>query len=775
MPMADTYRGRLDHGGGWLTFLLALVMLAAMSQALVEAGWSEGLMAVQAAAWAGVTLGFLLALTRWEGFFPAFYSFIASIPTLVILLRSAMLQGLGVHDAVLELYNRNVAWFTALVSGSPAADNLIFVLQLCLLGWWIGYLAAWSLVRHRRVVQAVIPTGVGLLVNAYYAPMNLGGYVALYLLVVLLLAMRVELARNESRWQLAGMRYAPDILLDFLKAGVIFAFVVTSAAWIMPDVTDYIATEGLLQPLDAPWKRVEDTWGRMYRALQYRGPAPQVTTYGRSLTLGGPVSLTDRPIFQGETPTRTYWRASVFDMYTGKGWENTAADVLTLDRNQALPDPLYSTYIEITVTIRPQEPRQDAVFAPPQPLRVNLPTRADATRLGDDKSAAVPGKAGDAIVAMIRSRITLSPNTPYQVTSAISAASPDQLRGDRTDYPIWVTERYLQLPESLPARVRNRARQLTTLQNNPYDKAVALEEFLRQFTYNQKIAAPPTDADGVDYFLFQLRQGYCDYYASAMVVMLRSVGVPARFVTGYTPGQRLDTTTPGLTPASTYQVVEQNAHAWVEVYFPTYGWIQFEPTASEPQVVRPEPRPTVSPTPSSGPIGGGTNEEDEADRLRNRGQGGSAGSFTPRSPLARWFEQNWLKLTLILAVAGLAAGYWVWQRRERRAFYSDRNLVFRLFDLLGQWASRLRVPWLPSSTPLERAAVFGAALPEVGEPVARMAGLFAAQQYGRLQPAAEVLTQTAAEWEGLQPALWRGWAARLLRKRPRLPWRRQPR
>ena len=100
-----------------------------------------------------------------------------------------------------------------------------------------------------------------------------------------------------------------------------------------------------------------------------------------------------------------------------------------------------------------------------------------------------------------------------------------------------MTERYLQLPDTVPFRVRDLAAKITAAYDNPYDKAEAIEAVLRTYEYNQGIAAPPPGADAVDYFLYDVKQGYCDYYASAMVVMLRSVGIPARFAVGYTPGK----------------------------------------------------------------------------------------------------------------------------------------------------------------------------------------------------------------------------------------------
>ena len=166
----------------------------------------------------------------------------------------------------------------ALLEGTSGADNLIFVTQLSILGWWIGYLAIWSLFRHQRLLSAVIPGGVALLVNAYYSSASMTGYLILYAAAVLLLAIRVELARNETRWQMTRVRYAPDITLDFLKAGVAFTALVLILAWAMPDVTQNLTVERVLRPFEGPWQKVEDTWNRMYKSLNYGSSAAAVST-----------------------------------------------------------------------------------------------------------------------------------------------------------------------------------------------------------------------------------------------------------------------------------------------------------------------------------------------------------------------------------------------------------------------------------------------------------------------------------------------------------------
>lgn len=161
----------------------------------------------------------------------------------------------------------------------------------------------------------------------------------------------------------------------------------------------------------------------------------------------------------------------------------------------------------------------------------------------------------------------------YAMRSYVSDAGSDDLRAAGTNYSGFLKDHYLQFPASLPRRVSDLASELTREAETPLDKALAIQDYLRgpTFEYSQDIEKPPRDADGVDYFLFQTRKGYSDYFASAMAIMLRSAGVPARLAAGYGPGELQD----GI---SRRAVRDSDSHGWTQVYFPGHGWIDFEPT-----------------------------------------------------------------------------------------------------------------------------------------------------------------------------------------------------
>ncbi|SPU04717.1 transglutaminase-like superfamily protein [Bacillus tequilensis] len=150
------------------------------------------------------------------------------------------------------------------------------------------------------------------------------------------------------------------------------------------------------------------------------------------------------------------------------------------------------------------------------------------------------------------------------------------MRNNSDEYTF--SDRYMQLPDSLPERVKSLATKLTQDHDNMFDKVKAIEDYLgsNAFTYEtEKVTVPKDGEDYVDQFLFETKRGYCDNFSSAMVVLLRSAGIPARWVKGYTSGQYKEA---GNKNGSIYKVTNNNAHSWVEVYFPKQGWVTFEPT-----------------------------------------------------------------------------------------------------------------------------------------------------------------------------------------------------
>ncbi|WP_080505253.1 transglutaminase TgpA family protein [Halorubrum aethiopicum] len=272
---------------------------------------------------------------------------------------------------------------------------------------------------------------------------------------------------------------------------------------------------------------------------------------GDELEIVGTTRLSPQVRFTMESPVDRNWHVASYDTYTGDGWVRSGEE-RPLDGPLSGP-PGETRRVESTFTA---ETDLETIPAPWQ-------------------AVAVGGVVGEA--AQVDERGTIHPGGPIlegdqvAVESQVLDASPAELRNAGTDYDPAIVERYTQLPESTPDRVGERTAEVIADADadNPYDQAAAIESYLiEEYDYSLTIDRP--EGDIADAFLFEMTAGYCTYFATTMVAMLRSQGVPARLETGYSSGQQV--------AEDEYVVRGQNAHTWVSVYFPGHGWVAFDPT-----------------------------------------------------------------------------------------------------------------------------------------------------------------------------------------------------
>jgi transglutaminase-like putative cysteine protease len=728
-------------------------MLLSVAWPIRTAEWAEGLDILYFVAVGSALAGFFLAKSQFPDVVAHLFSLVYGIAWVAFLGGNLLAPQFTWREKMLELGIRINEWLWTATHGGTSEDNLIFVLLLALILWLAGYLSAWYNFRQHRAWESVVPCGLVLLWNLYYASPRLELYLVAYLFFALLVVMYSNLSIRQQEWRTARVHYSADIGLAFLRAGVIFSLVVISFAWLAPSAA---ASQRLSEAgsfLEKPWQSVQENWNRLFSAVKYYGkvyPNP----FGNSLGLTGPVHLSEVAVMDVQAPKGRYWRAAFYDNYTGSGWLNKDKESIGLEADDSSPLalPEYEMRQEITQTITTFLPGRTMLFAAAQPLRVGLPAWAVVSYVpppppGEETDSYAKKEGVITPVSMLYSRSRLKQGQSYTVVSSISGADEDTLRAAGEDYPDWILARYLQLPLELPARVSDLAEAITWEHDNVYDKATALESSLREIEYNELIAAPPEGQDGVDYFLFDVREGYCDYYASAMVVMARAVGIPARVAAGYSQGEYNPET-------EAYRVREKDAHAWVEVYFPRFGWVEFEPTAAEPVIVRPKPPKVIEPSENRDEnqhMGHeeGTGEEDDLPE--------SEGGFIYGQATGKRQAVRWLGALILLSIpAGLVA-LWAWRERKQKGL----NLVERVYERLCSFARRLGIQFQRHQTPYEYAAALSTAIPEGQGPVQRIADLYVRERFsGR-----EVSGQEAGEaWQSLRPILWRSWLRRKLER-----------
>ncbi|MXV61413.1 DUF4129 domain-containing protein [Natronorubrum sp. JWXQ-INN-674] len=270
--------------------------------------------------------------------------------------------------------------------------------------------------------------------------------------------------------------------------------------------------------------------------------------------IGGSVELSPEVRFTVQSEQESYWRTGVYDRFTGDEWIRTG-EPQNYDGAIDSPPGEYDRVRQLVTA----ETDLGVMPMAPQPLALegDLSQHAEVTRHGQVHPT-TPILEGDS----------------YAVESAVVDPEPNELRTAGTDYPDPLIENfdYLQTPEGTSNEFEERTAEITADADNPYDTAVAIESHLRSSKgYSLDVDRP--DGNVAEEFLFEMDEGYCVYFATTMVQMLRAEDVPARYVTGYTGGQQVDD--------DEYVVRGTDAHAWVEVYFPDHGWVSFEPTPGD--------------------------------------------------------------------------------------------------------------------------------------------------------------------------------------------------
>ena len=278
----------------------------------------------------------------------------------------------------------------------------------------------------------------------------------------------------------------------------------------------------------------------------------------------GEIKLDDSPVMTvrvlgsdiSDVPYPIYWRGVALDEFDGVSWRSGDAgyEIYKPDsrgRFAVAPAPHGGDVLEQEIITEPID--TDVLFSANVPLSFS----------------SVPGGRVSALNDSYSLRDRMSYRIKYRAVSDISVPSPAVLRRDRLPDEEDMRE-YLKLPP-LGGRVRELALEITSADDNRYDKALSVKRYLlTNYSYTRTLESGTSDYP-IEEFLFGVKEGHCEYFATAMVILLREAGVPSRIVNGFVGG------TPNVL-GNFFLVRESDAHSWVEVYFPEHGWVSFDPT-----------------------------------------------------------------------------------------------------------------------------------------------------------------------------------------------------
>jgi transglutaminase-like putative cysteine protease len=561
-----------------------IVLVTSMTVVVsIEAGeWVDGLPSLYPIALFGIASGYLMARIPWRTGFIYPLALLTGASGLLVQVL-AVTPGDDLKARCGEMVLRMHIWFRALFSGGISNDSYPAIIVFLVIVWVIVFFLTWSVFRWHNPFIGLVPGGLALLINISYLPGQTSPAFVIFIIAAILLVGRTSLNKQTEEWRKTGTEYPGSLHFFALHQTVWAALILVAAAWLIP-------VAGRAGPLPSLWR----TWtnpiadeftglSRVFTAVQGKKGLP-LDRYASFLPYRGYFEAMSDDIMMVQTSRPVLLRAGVYGVYTSEGWKAGDRDAQPLDVD---PNDLQSTLDEaanhyrqpvaIEVTVQQSLP----VFVTPgEPLVVDQKAKAETA--GDpsnviDLRPVEHLKAGDTYNA-----VGLVSTAPEEALAAsgmpvtLFPGEDDPFSDLRGDYPSWVTDRYLALPANLPSSIKTLAENLTEgyqlNEEPPYYKAKALEEYLRTYPLEASDEAPPSGTDAVAYFLFDKQRGNVLYHASAMVVLLRELGVPSRLAVGFSLPEK-DVSGEGI-----YKIEAKDAYAWPEVYFVGLGWIPFDPS-----------------------------------------------------------------------------------------------------------------------------------------------------------------------------------------------------
>jgi transglutaminase-like putative cysteine protease len=493
--------------------------------------------------------------------------------------------GFVIARASSALMLRGQAWLIGYRNNVIVDDGLVRTMLWTLILWLLSACMGWFTGR-RNAIASLLPS---ILVLALITSYSEQGIEMLWLMVLLLLLlMGLWNYKNHIRqWERGKVDYSESIRYDSGGAVLLVTFAIGVIAFITPSISWREIRDFFRERNPVSQNETAEILGIREQRLKPQAPRFQKPSMPREHLLTGGYALSQKIVMTirtGESPPvsdaaltfnapRYYWRSVTYDTYVGAGWVTSSAPAQRFEADTPLLPGLLEGYKPLHLDVKMLQPEgrlfwSGILFSADVSFTANWRVRPRSNLF-----------AGQSELLQADMVTALSNADSYRAQSYILLVTEKELRQASSHYPEEIRERYLALPTSVTERVHELAREVTGGRTNPYDKAKAIEAYLRTYPYELDISAPPEGQDVTDYFLFDLKKGYCDYYATAMVVLARSSGIPARFVSGYAPGEY-------DAQNARYIVRELDAHSWAEVYFPEIGWVEFEPTASQPEIGR---------------------------------------------------------------------------------------------------------------------------------------------------------------------------------------------
>ena len=553
---------------------LALIYLAALY--LYTTNWTANLGLIFFAVFIGFSLGFGLGKSKLDSVSVIWISLSFTI-IFIFLAVSMVLTGTpSLPDKLLWILLGAGTSVYEFSSGLEVSSPLILLMSFASLIWVVSLFGAYSSTRRKSVIPILLIIACLFILIEFFLPESerntwITGLAALT--AVLLYIYRTNQSAPKGKNDFGRIEKEPPRFI--FKPILLFSiFVLIIIAWSLPLVVR-AATPGApeAQRFTHFSYQLRDSFSRMTASLRGSSHAAAVG-FGPSLSLGTKAASAETVIFTAEASqplpaeVRAYWRSKVYEVYNDGIWQEGVQKQVLLEPGEEIRQPsVHPSELAVTYRVRAESPLGD-YFIPGSLSRINNPANLIFS----------PMENGGRDVIAVEPENTVLSGNGYRVQVFLESSQAEILSSSTSDFPQWVRSRYLQVPAELRPVIYPLALEITKGEDTDFEKALAVTEYLRsKYQYSEILESPSDFQDRIEWFLFEGKEGFCNYFASAEVLLLRSIGIPARLAVGFSEGE---VSADGL--ASTIR--EKNRHAWPEVYFPEIGWVIFEPTPSLPAI-----------------------------------------------------------------------------------------------------------------------------------------------------------------------------------------------
>ncbi|MEA2621748.1 MAG: hypothetical protein QOH61_658 [Chloroflexota bacterium] len=635
------------------------------------------------------------------------------------------------------------------VLGARSVETSAFLIVIGAICIATGYFAAFNVFRRSRGMPAIVACGIVLLVNMSITARFQYIHLIVLALASMLLLVRLNVVQQEAGWRRRHIGDGEDVAGLFLRGGAGFVTLALVGAVVL-------AATASSAPLASFWRDMDDQLVNL--TVQFNRVVGGVTgttkqaggLFGSAETIRGVWESSDQPMFTAQTSdgSAEYWRGAIYDDFDGLTW--TYRDRQTIDV-AAGGSLIADTSDDLGAT--PKARRQLAARVTSIGL-VGGTMLAPETPVSSDRNTEVRTSGTGGPLITVDFPDSIDPGDSYTVSAMVADTGVDGtltaslLAAAGTNYPDWAS-RYLEIrPNAVgqvafdtAQRIRDR---LPAGQRDPYHVALAMQSFFdggNGFTYSTDVRGICGRESVVDCLLVH-KVGYCQHYATAMTMLMRALAIPARFVEGYLPGR--------LLADGSRQVDASAAHAWVEVYFPSYGWVRFDPTPGNTVNGR---EPTVLPIgdpvvqqPGSSPAASPGTIDIPGFQIPNEGDPGATPLPAPKPPdpgaIGLLAVSTLIALAVILAFVG--------RRRRRSTLHGDL-----VFDRVARLASRLGYAPHPSQTAYEYAGSLADVLPGIRQELQVVAHAKVETTYARRMPTASALVALRDAYTRIRRSLLR--------------------